>query len=204
MCVRQFITSGNGLDALELVDAPTPSPGAGEVLVEIHSVAINYRDTEVAMGLYTHHKSVSQQPAVVPCSDMCGVVVRVGDGVARWKPGDRVLSTFLPDHVSGQVTEKELSRSMGLPLNGVLTTHRVFPQRALVAAPGYLTDDEASTLPVAGVTAWMSINGMRPMGQNGGKGEYVLIQGTGGVSIAGLQIAKASGAKGESTAADDV
>jgi NADPH:quinone reductase-like Zn-dependent oxidoreductase len=37
---------------------------------------------------------------------------------------------------------------------------------------------------------------MRPMGQNGGEGEYVLLLGTGGVSIAGLQIAKASGAKG--------
>lgn len=149
------------------------------------------------MGLYTHHKSVSQQPTVVLCSDMCGVVTSVGDGVARWKTGDRVLSTFLPDHISGQVTEKELSRSTGLPLDGVLTTHRVFPDHALVAAPAYLTDDEAATLTVAGVTAWMSINGMRPMGQNGGRDEYVLVQGTGGVSIAGLQIAKASGAKGE-------
>jgi NADPH:quinone reductase-like Zn-dependent oxidoreductase len=149
------------------------------------------------MGLYTHHKSVSQQPTVVLCSDMCGVVTRVGDGVARWKTGDRVLSTFLPDHISGQVTEKELARSTGLPLDGVLTTHRVFADHALVAAPAYLTDDEAATLTVAGVTAWMSINGMRPMGQNGGKDEYVLVQGTGGVSIAGLQIAKASGAKGK-------
>lgn len=149
------------------------------------------------MGLYTHHKSVSQQPSVVPCSDMCGVVTQVGDGVSTWKVGDRVLSTFLPEHQTGQVTEKELSKSMGLPLNGVLTTHRVFPAYALVAAPTYLTDDEASTLTVVGVTSWMSINGMRPMGQNGGQGEYVVFQGTGGVSIAGLQIAKASGAKGE-------
>lgn len=148
------------------------------------------------MGLYTHHKSINQQPAVVPCSDMCGVITKVGDGVSGWKVGDRVLSTFLPEHQSGQVTEKELSRSMGLPLNGVLTTHRVFPEYSLVAAPDYLTDDEASTLTVAGVTSWMSINGMRPMGQNGGKGEYILFQGTGGVSIAGLQLAKASGATG--------
>lgn len=63
-------------------------------------------------------------------------------------------------------------------------------------APEYLSDEEASTLPIAAVTAWMSINGMRPMGQSGGEGEIVLLQGTGGVAIAGLQIAKASGAKG--------
>lgn len=149
------------------------------------------------MGLYTHHKSVSQQPSVVPCSDMCGVVTQLGEGVSAWKVGDRVLSTFLPEHLTGQVTEKELSKSMGLPLNGVLTTHRIFPDYALVKAPAYLNDDEASTLTVAGVTSWMSINGMRPMGQNGGQGEYAVFQGTGGVSIAGMQIAKASGATGE-------
>ena len=62
--------------------------------------------------------------------------------------------------------------------------------------PEYLTDEEASTLPIAGVTAWMAINGMRPLGQAGGKGEKVLIQGTGGVAVNGLLIAKASGAEG--------
>lgn len=128
---------------------------------------------------------------------MCGVVVQVGSGVSRWTVGDRVLSTFLPEHQTGQVTEKELACSLGLPLNGVLATHRVFPEYGLVQAPSYLSDEEACTLPIAAVTAWMSINGMRPMGQNGGRDEYVLLQGTGGVAISGLQIAKASGAKGE-------
>lgn len=83
-------------------------------------------------------------------------------------------------------------------MDGVLASHRVFPARGLVKAPEYLSDTEAATLPIAPVTAWMSINGMRPMGQDGGAGEYVLLQGTGGVSIAGLQIAKAAGAKGTS------
>lgn len=86
---------------------------------------------------------------------------------------------------------------LGLPLDGVLASHRVFPAHGLVRCPSYMTDEEACTLPIAAVTAWMSINGMRPMGQSGGKDEYVLLQGTGGVSIAGLQIAKAAGAKGK-------
>lgn len=128
---------------------------------------------------------------------MCGVVTHVGSGVTKWAVGDRVLSTCMPDHLTGQITEKDVSRSLGSPQDGVLATHRVFPEYALIKSPDYLSDQEASTLPIASVTAWMSINGTRPMGQNGGQGEYVLFQGTGGVSIAGLQIAKASGAKGE-------
>jgi NADPH:quinone reductase-like Zn-dependent oxidoreductase len=127
---------------------------------------------------------------------MCGVVTQIGFGVSQWAVGDRVLSTFLPEHQTGQVTEKELAGSIGLPLDGVLTTHRVFPAHGLVKAPSYLSDEEACTLPIAAVTAWMSINGMRPMGESGGKNEYILLQGTGGVAISGLQIAKASGAKG--------
>lgn len=134
----------------------------------------------------------------MPCSDMCGVVTKLGPGVTKWAVGDRVLSTFLPDHQTGQVTEKELSRSLGLPQDGVLASHRVFADHGLVKAPGFMSDEEAATLPIASVTAWMSINGMRPMGQSGGKDEFVLLQGTGGVAIAGLQIAKAAGAKGMS------
>jgi NADPH:quinone reductase-like Zn-dependent oxidoreductase len=153
----------------------------------------------VAMGEYTHHKSMhgQQQQPLVPCSDMCGIITDVGSGVKSWKVGDRVLSIFNQTHLSGQITPKEMTSGLGLPLPGVLTTHRVFPEYGLVRAPEYMTNEEACTLPIASVTAWMSLNGMTPIGQGGeGKGEYVLLQGTGGVSIAGLQIAKASGAKG--------
>lgn len=151
---------------------------------------------KVCMGEYTHHKSIGQDDTIVPCSDMCGVVTQAGEGVTALKRGDRVASTFLPDHQTGQVTEKELAGGLGLPLDGVLATHRVFPAHGLVKAPAYMSDDEVATLPIASVTAWMAINGMRPMGSSGGEGEYILLQGTGGVSIAGLQIGRAAGAKG--------
>ena len=150
------------------------------------------------MGLYTHHNAIQEKPAIVPCADMCGVVTQVGKDASPWKVGDRVLSTFNQTHFTGHVKAEHMPHGLGLPLPGVLATHRVFPAYGLVKAPSYMSDQEASTLPIASVTAWMSINGMRPIGQNGGKDEYVLLQGTGGVSIAGLQIAKASGAKGES------
>lgn len=151
-------------------------------------------------GEYKHHRTADQNATIVPCSDMCGVVTKVGPDVTQWAVGDRVLSTFLPEHQTGQVTEQMLAGSIGLPHNGVLATHRVFPAHGLVKAPTYMSDEEACTLPIAAVTAWMSINGMRPLGQNGGMDEYILVQGTGGVAISGLQIGKASGAKGEFSA----
>lgn len=90
-----------------------------------------------------------------------------------------------------------MAHGVGLPLEGVLQDYRVFPETGLVRVPDYLSDDQASCLPIAALTAWMAINWHRPFGQSGGQGEVVLVQGTGGVSISGLQIAKASGATSE-------
>lgn len=49
--IKQFVTSGSGLDSLNMAEAPMPSPGHGEVLVEVHSVSLNFRDTEGGMSL---------------------------------------------------------------------------------------------------------------------------------------------------------
>lgn len=151
------------------------------------------------MGEYNHHQSVSaaEAPPVVPCADMCGVVVEAGEG-ADWAAGDRVVSTFNQAHLTGQVSAETMRHGLGLPLDGVLQTHRVFPSTGLVPAPRYMSDEEAATLPIAALTAWMAINQFRPLGQPGGKGEVVLLQGTGGVSISGLQIAHAAGATSQS------
>ena len=156
----------------------------------------------VCMGLYNHHKSTQGSSSIVPCSDMCGVVTAVGEGTSSWKVGDRVLSTFNQAHLTGQVTAKDMTSGLGLPLPGVLATHRVFPATGLVRAPEHLSDEEAATLPIAAVTAWMSINGMRRDGETVGKDEYIVLQGTGGVATAGLQIAAAAGAKGGSLRQD--
>lgn len=156
------------------------------------------------MGLYNHHKSLSprsSQPALTPCSDMCGVVAAVGPAgphtVSPWRVGDRVLSTFNQSHLTGQIRAADLASGLGKPLDGVLRTHRVFPTTGLVRCPDYLSDEEGACLPIAAVTAWMAINGFREIGKSGGEGETVVLQGTGGVAVAGLQIAKASGARGE-------
>lgn len=150
------------------------------------------------MGLYNHHKGQAADKPLVPCSDMCGIVTSIGPGPHKvhWKVGDRVLSTFNQTHLTGQIKAADMGSGLGKPLDGVLQTYRVFPSTGLVKCPEYLSDEEACCLPIAAVTAWTSINGFRPLGQPGGKGETVVLQGTGGVAISGVQIAHASGAKG--------
>lgn len=194
---KQWTTQQSGLQDLTLGSSPVPTPSDGQVLVRINTVALNYRDTEVIMGLYNHHKSHdSENSSLVPCSDISGTIVTSNS--STWKTGDRVLAIFNQTHIRGQVTAKDVASGLGLPTEGCLQEYRVFDAEGLVKKPDYLTDEEACTLPIAGITAWMAVNGMRPLGQPGGKGETVLIQGTGGVSISGLQIAKASGMEGTS------
>ncbi|KAF1935928.1 alcohol dehydrogenase [Clathrospora elynae] len=203
--VRRWLTGQDGLDKLRMDEVECPTPGEDEVLVEVHAVSLNYRDTEVAMGLYNHHASVEHPPAIVPCSDMCGIVVAVGPSSNstsdpyknpsfRLQTGDRVISTFAPTHLTGQVQAKDVRSGLGGPEPGVLTQYRVFPTFGVVKIPDYLSDDEAACLPIAAVTAWMSLNCMRPKGEIIGKGETVVCQGTGGVSISAAQIATAAGA----------
>lgn len=164
------------------------------------------------MGLYGHHKSIGQDRSVVPCSDICGTVVKVGgsgsgsgsgsghdDNGPAWKEGDRVMATFNQTHVTGQIREHDMASGLGLPLPGCLAEYRVFPASGLVRAPGHLSADEAACLPIAAVTAWMAINSFQPLGQPmTGSDKVVLLQGTGGVSVSGLQIAKALGMTGMS------
>ena len=157
------------------------------------------------MGLYNHHKSVEHPPAIVPCSDMCGIVVAVGptsndtsdpykNPAFRLQTGDRVISTFAPTHLTGQAYAKDIANGLGGPAPGVLTQYRVFPTYGVVKIPEYISDAEASCLPIAAMTAWMSLNCMRPKGEIVGKGEMIVCQGTGGVSISAAQIAAAAGA----------
>lgn len=168
----------------------------------------------VCMGLYNHHKSVEQPPAIVPCSDMCGVVVAVGptstsstdpykNPAFQVQVGDRVISTFAPSHITGQIQARDLGNGLGGPAPGVLTKYRVFPTYGVVKIPEYMSDDEAACLPIAAMTAWMSLNCMRPNGEIIGKGELVVCQGTGGVSISAAQIAAAAGAEVIVTSSSD-
>ncbi|MGJ4953826.1 zinc-dependent alcohol dehydrogenase family protein [Bradyrhizobium sp. HKCCYLS20291] len=176
-----------GIDALALVDKPVRAPARGEVLVRLTAASLNYRDLLTVKGGYGSR----QKFPLVPLSDGAGVVETVGDGVAAFVPGDRVIGSFFESWTGGEPSEIKMRAALGGAVDGTLTEYRIFPAQALVRTPAHLSDIEAATLPCAGVTAWSAVvklGGIRP-------GQTVLTQGTGGVSMFALQIAKLAGAR---------
>lgn len=183
-----------GLDGLLQADLPTPSPGPGEVLVRVHAVSLNYRDLLTVKGLYNPRIPLP----LIPCSDGAGEVVETGAGVTRWKPGDRVTTIFHQRWIEGPMAAAKMKSALGGDLPGVLAEYAVLDEQGLAATPEHLSDEEAATLPCAAVTAWnaLAAGAIRP-------GQTVLIQGTGGVSLFALQLARLSGARVLGTSSSD-
>jgi NADPH:quinone reductase-like Zn-dependent oxidoreductase len=184
-----------GLENLTLADRPAPSPGRGEVLVRIRAVSLNYRDRLVVGGT-----AIPKLPLpFVPASDASGEVAEVGPDVTRFKPGDRVMSHYVPKWLDGDGRSDGDYRTLGGPLPGVLAEHVVFHEQSLVSPPADYTHEQASTLPIAAVTAWTALFADVPLKP----GETVLVEGTGGVSIFALQLATAAGARVIVTSSSD-
>lgn len=171
---------------LQVREVNVPKPRASEVLVKVHAVSLQYRDLLISSGNYLSDIGDN----IVPCSDMAGEVVSVGEDVAQWKQGDRVCANFATEHLFGPPTPVIVASSLGGQAPGVLTEYRTFPAHALVKIPHHLSYVQASTLPCAALTAYNALHGPIPVKA----GDYVLVQGTGGVSTFALQFAVASGA----------
>jgi NADPH:quinone reductase-like Zn-dependent oxidoreductase len=177
----------SGRENLHLVESPTPQPGAGEILVRTKAVSLNYRDKLVIEDKYPLPVSYP----LVPGSDLAGEVVAVGSGVSRFKVGNQVVSHFRPKWLRGMPSSEATRETLGGPLPGVLAEYVLLSEQGALAYPDYLTPAEASTLPVAAVTAWVALfthGNLKP-------GETVLLQGSGGVSLFALQLAVAHGAR---------
>lgn len=182
-----FTTLGDGIAALILDERPVLQQGPKDVLVKMTAAALNYRDLLVVNGKDGWKPSVPR----IPVSDGVGVVVAVGEQVTRFKTGDRVAGIFLPKWLDGALTPEKYTAPLGgATADGVLAEYLVFEEQTLVSVPGHLSDVEAATMPVAAVTAWHAVH-RRSRVQ---RGDHVLIQGTGGVSLFALQFAHASGA----------
>jgi len=191
------VTEPWGLDRLELVEMPDPTPGPGEVLVRMRNISLNYRDFLMVNGIYGRAPTASG--AVIPFSDGCGVVEAVGPGVTRFKAGDRVATLFFQGWISGPPTLEKISTALGFPIPGAGRELGVFSQEGLSKVPEFLTDQQVSTLPCAALTAWRALfEDARPE-----PGQSVVLQGTGGVSIFGLQFAHAAGLKTIITSSSD-
>ncbi|MGL4622281.1 zinc-dependent alcohol dehydrogenase family protein [Chroococcidiopsis sp.] len=184
-----------GLDALTLVERPQPQPKARQVLVKMKAASLNYRDLLVAKGAYG---SKSFKP-IVPLSDGAGEVVAVGESVTQVKVGDRVAGIFMQTFISGELTAEKANSALGGAIDGVLAEYVVFDEQGVVKIPAHLSYEEAATLPCAAVTAW---NAMIAEGELKA-GDTVLLQGTGGVSLFGLQFAKMMGARVILTSSSD-
>ena len=191
------IAENFGLQNLRLNEAPEPVPGHGQVKLRMLSASINYRDLVVVEGNYGR----AIRPPVVPMSDGVGEVVALGPGVGRLKLGDRVCPTFFPDWTCGRPRDAvmQMDRARGASRNGTLCQALVVDERAAVKVPDYLSNEEAATLPCAGVTAWNALTYGTPTLP----GDTVLIQGTGGVSVFALQFAKMMGARVIVTSSSD-
>ncbi|KAJ7509494.1 hypothetical protein B0H11DRAFT_1959842, partial [Mycena galericulata] len=172
---------------LVLDEAPLGAPKPNEVLVKTHAVSLQFRDLMVASGGYPGNLPSK----LVPCSDMAGEVIAVGEDVKHWKRGDRVCANFMLDKLHAEQTLEISATALGGAIHGVLTEYRIYPAHSLVAIPSHLSYEEASTLPCAALTAYNALlSGYEPLKG----GDTVLVQGTGGVSIFALQFAVASGA----------
>lgn len=156
-----------GPELVEVREVPDPTPQRGEVLVRVRAAAMNRADLLQRRGLYPPPPGTRED---IPGLELAGEVVRAGEGVAAWKPGDRVMAI-----ASGEA-QAELA---------------VVHERMLLRIPDGMSFEDAGTLPEAGITshdAMFTLGNLRP-------GWTVLVHAVGsGVSTAAVQIARAAGA----------
>jgi NADPH:quinone reductase-like Zn-dependent oxidoreductase len=199
--IRQYQLERDGA-TLRLVMKTVPQPpltDARHVLVRVRAVSLNQRDLLVMRGQYGAGGS-GDMNGHIPLSDGAGEVVAVGNGVTRFKVGDRVAGTFFTQWSEGKRTPAVAASARGGGgVDGMLSEAIVAHEDSLVGVPAHLTFEEAATLPCAGVTAYRAlfVDGQLK------RGEFVLLEGTGGVSTFGLQLAAAAGARPIITSSSD-
>ena len=188
------IISSDGVDALHLGERETPIPGPGQVRVRMNANSINYRDLITIEGAGARKLPFS----LVPNSDGAGVITAVGEGV-KLKEGDRVTSCFFEEWVAGEISAPVMASALGGARQGVLAEEVILPEDGVIHTPAGLTDEEASTLPCAALTAWHALTLPRPVKA----GETVLLLGTGGVSVFAQQFCTMMGARTIVTSSSD-
>ena len=195
MRAYQLLKYGAGIEALVKVDRPDPKPAYRQVLVKIAACSVNFRDLGIVRGSYR----IRVPDNIIPLSDGAGEVVDVGAGVKRIKVGDRVAGCFFQRWSAGEPNPDVHSSALGGGIDGMLAEYAVLEEDGVVKLPKHLSFEEGATLPCAAVTVWYAL-------VEHGKviaGQTVLLQGTGGLSIFGLQFAHAMGVQTVVTSSSD-
>jgi NADPH:quinone reductase-like Zn-dependent oxidoreductase len=191
----QLPKGGAGIEALTKAERPEPKPAHRQVLVKVVACSLNFRDLGIVRGTYRMPVAAN----IVPLSDGAGEVVAVGDGVTRVKAGDKVAGCFFQRWPGGDAPPDVQAGALGGSIDGMLADYALLEEEGVVKIPTHLSLEEGATLPCAGVTAWHAM-------MEHGKliaGQTVLLQGTGGVSIFGLQLAHAMGIRAVITSSSD-
>lgn len=176
----------DGLASFKLRKHPVPTPAPGQIVVRMRAASLNYRDLLVSRG-----ELPGLKPGLIPLSDGAGEVVAVGEAVFRVKPGDRVVPSFHQSWLSGPPEAEFMRGMLGGGIDGVLAEYVLLDQEGVLRLPDYLSYEEGATLPCAAVTAWTALTCGTPLLA----GHIVLVQGSGGVSIFALQLARAFGCR---------
>jgi NADPH:quinone reductase-like Zn-dependent oxidoreductase len=192
--VRRYHLKGQGVDALELIDDPPAAPTGRQVLVRVRANSLNQRDLMVIKG------QLPQIPSLVPLSDGAGEIAATGPDVTRWKVGDRVVGAFRQGWIAGPLDPALRAHAdLGGLMHGMLGEWALLDEQGLCRIPDPLSFEDAACFPCAGVTAWTALMAEQPVRA----GESVLVQGTGGVSLFALQIARMAGARVIATTSSD-
>lgn len=176
-----------GIDNLTIHETEKPVPHGHQVLVKIKAVSLNYLDIILANGSF--YKDLSFP--YIPASDGCGIVESIGADVTTWHVGDRVAIQYVQKWTKGKIDKESNDVRVAWQTPGVLSEYTCIPDYGLVKAPENLSFEEIATLPIAALTAWHALINQA----NLQLGQTVLTQGTGGVSLFTLQLAKAAGAR---------
>ena len=183
---RTIQLSQFGYEYLTVAEVTCAQQTGNEVEVTFEAASLNPRDAQIIAGQFTQDVSFP----LVPLSDGAGVVTAVGPSVTQLAPGEKVTPLFFPNWQQGEATAGERAVSSGLETPGTAREKGLYAETALVKHPSHLLPAEAACYPCAGLTAWTALFDK----SNIKEGDWVLIQGTGGVATMGIQLAKAAGA----------
>ena len=190
-----YFQKHGSLDVLEYGEIATPEPGSGEVLIKLEAAALNHVDLLVRQGLPGLRPTL---PHILG-SDGAGEIAALGEGVSRWKIGQRVAingSICLEEDEFTRAGQENLCRTwelLGETIPGTYAQFVSVPEQNLLELPANFPAGKAAAAALVYLTAWHSLV---TRGNLQG-GETVLVVGaSGGVNTASIQIGLCDGVTG--------